>query len=63
MACLRFLIIDAGDSQLTLDAFQDDGFARALAWFKAGDWDTDAGVEQALVTPLLRVPVPEFRRY
>ncbi|MDP3078491.1 hypothetical protein [Bradyrhizobium sp.] len=51
-ASLRFLIIDAGETQLTLDAFQDVGFGHALAWLKESDWDVDSAVEQALGTPL-----------
>jgi hypothetical protein len=57
------MMIDAGESQLTLDTFQDDGFGHALAWLKKIGWDVDSAVEQALRTPLIRVPVSAFRRY
>jgi hypothetical protein len=62
-ACLRFLLIESNEVSITLDAFQDSGFERALAWLRESDWDINSGINQALETPLIRVPVSKLRRY
>jgi len=61
--CLRFLIIEAGKESITLDAFQDIGFELAVEWIEENDWDMNSGTNQALKTPLIRVPVSKLRRY
>jgi hypothetical protein len=61
--CLRFLIIEAGKESITLDAFQDIGFELAVEWLEENDWDMNTGTNQALETPLIRVPVSKLRRY
>jgi hypothetical protein len=61
--CLRFLIIEAGKESITLDAFQDIGFELAVEWLEENDWDMNSGTNQALKTPLIRVPVSKLRRY
>jgi hypothetical protein len=55
-------MFEAGEARITLDAFQDVGFEPAVAWLKENDWDVDRGINQALKTPLIRVPVSKLRR-
>ena len=60
---LRFLVIEAGKESITLDAFQDIGFELAVEWLEENNRDMNSGIDQALKTPLIRVPVSKLRRY
>jgi hypothetical protein len=53
---LRFLMIRGG-CNITLDAFADRGFERAVEWLKSHGWDIDNAAQEALGVPLVRVTV------
>ncbi len=51
---LRFVMIRSSRN-ITLDAFSDRGFDRALTWFKESGWEMDIAIRQALEIPRIRV--------
>jgi hypothetical protein len=62
-ATLRYLLIEAGQSNVTLDAARDGGFEQALSWLKDEGWNIEPALNDAVIKPYIRVTVAKLRSY
>jgi hypothetical protein len=60
---LRFVMLGTDDNEITLDVRRDTGTSDAIGWLKDAGWNIDAGIQEAVKTPLIRVAVQKMRSY
>jgi hypothetical protein len=56
-------MLGTDDNEITLDVRRDTGTSDAIGWLKDAGWNIDAGIQEAVKTPLIRVAVQKMRSY